>query len=144
MRQQTAQADGPTAHCSPVWRQARHTSDARVCCGRPVAPGRANGKCETNGTYNGRPHLNGWNFEKSLACAHLSQIVEHRRPFPIFIFISRNFGGRHGQRFAAPRVVRNAGGALVVEVQLPELGVAQGAGDEVASDRNRDVFVAAL
>ena len=47
MRQQTAQADGPTAHCSPVWQQARQTSGARVCCGRP---GRAKGKCKIDST----------------------------------------------------------------------------------------------
>ena len=89
--------------------------------------------------HNGRPHLNGWNFEKRLACAHLSQKLEHREPS-----LSRNFGGRHGQRFAAPRVVRNAGGGRVVEVQRGELGVVQGAGDEVARDRDGDVFVAVL
>ena len=89
--------------------------------------------------HNGRPHLNGWNFEKRLACAHLSQKLEHRLPS-----LSRNFGGRHGQRFAAPRVVRNAGGGLVVEEQRGELGVVQGAGDEVARDRDGDVFVAPL
>ena len=32
----------------------------------------------------------------------------------------------------------------MVEVQRGELGVVQGAGDEVASDRDRDVFVAPL
>ena len=89
--------------------------------------------------HNGRPHLNGWNFEKRLARAHLSQKLEHRRPS-----LSRNFGGRHGQRFAAPRVVRNTGGGLVVEAQIGELRVVQGAGDEVARDRDRDVFVADL
>ncbi len=89
--------------------------------------------------HNGRPHLNGWNFEKRLVCAHLSQKLEHRLPS-----LSRNFGGRHGQRFAAPRVVRNAGGGRVVEVQQGELAVAEGACDKVASDRDRDVFVAVL
>jgi hypothetical protein len=89
--------------------------------------------------HNGRPHLNGWNFEKRLACAHLSQKLEHRRPS-----LSRNLGGRHGQRFAAPRVVRNAGGGRVVENQRGELGVVQGAGDEVARDRDRDLFVVLL
>jgi hypothetical protein len=135
LRQQTAQADGPTVHCSPVWQQARQTSDARVCCGRP---GRAKENV-TQTAHNGRPRLNGWNFGKRLACAHLSQKLEHCIPS-----LSRNFGGRHGQRFAAPRVVRNAGGGLVVEGQIGELGVVQGAGDEVARDRDRDVFVADL
>jgi hypothetical protein len=40
--------------------------------------------------------------------------------------------------------VRNAGGWLWVEVKLAELQVVNEAGDEMASDRSRDVFVAIL
>ena len=36
----------------------------------------------------------------------------------------------------------DAGGGLVVEDQLGEIGVVQDAGDEVASDRDRDVVAA--
>ncbi len=74
---------------------------------------------------------------KNVLHAHLSQRLEHRRPSP-----SRNFGGRHGQPFAAPCGMPKAGGGLVVEGQLGEIGVAQDAGDEVASNRDRYVVVA--
>lgn len=66
--------------------------------------------------------------------AHLSQILEHRRPS-----LRRNIVVRHGQRFAPPRVVLNASGGLVVKEQLGKLGVLQGARDEATSDRNRYV-----
>ncbi len=47
MKQQTAEADDPAAHSSPVWQQARQTSGARFCC---EWPGRARGKCKTCST----------------------------------------------------------------------------------------------
>ncbi len=50
-----------------------------------------------------------------------------------------NFGGRLGKPFALPRVVPNTDRGLEAEFQLHKLGVAQDAGDQVASDRNRDV-----
>ena len=40
-----------------------------------------------------------------------------------------------------PRIVPNAGGGLVVEVQRGELGVVQDAGDEVASGSDRDFVI---
>ena len=40
-----------------------------------------------------------------------------------------------------PRIVPNAGGGLVVEVQICKFGVVQDAGDEMARDSNRDVVV---
>ena len=73
--------------------------------------------------------------------AHLSQRLEHRSPFSPFRIFERQHAD-NGQPFTAPRVVPNAGEGLVVEDQLGEIGVVQGAGDEVASDRDRDVVAA--
>ena len=100
---------------------------------------KSKGKMQNKHHTTADPIATGEISQKRLACAYLSQKLEHLHPS-----LSRNFGGRHGQRFAAPRAVRDADGGLVVEVQLRKLGVVQGAGDEVASDRDRDVFVAAL
>ena len=75
-------------------------------------------------------------LEKITANANLPQKLEHRRP-PL----GRNLAGRNGQPLALPRGVPNAGGGLVVEVQLGELGVVQDAGDEVASGSDRDFIV---
>ena len=54
VKQQTAEADDPAAHSSPVWQQVQQTSGARICCERP---GRARGKCKTKSTKkNDQPH----------------------------------------------------------------------------------------
>ena len=80
--------------------------------------------------------------------AHLPQRPEYCRPFldhiprrPVRDYIVER---QHAdiKPFPAPRVVPNAGGGLVVEDQLGEIGVVQDAGDEVASDRDRDVVAA--
>ena len=78
--------------------------------------------------------------------AHLPQRPEYRRPFldhiprrPVREYIVERQHADIMQPFAAPRVVPDAGGGLVVEDQLGEIGVVQDAGDEVASDRDRDV-----
>ena len=62
---------------------------------------------------------------------------EHRSPA-----LGHNVAGRQRQPLALPRGVPNAGGGLVVEAQRAELGVVQDAGDDVASNSNRDVVVA--
>ena len=67
---------------------------------------------------------------------HLSQVFEHR--FPPLI---HNFGGQQGQPFAAPRVVPDAGGGRVVEVNICELLVAQDAGDEAANALDRNIII---
>jgi hypothetical protein len=64
------------------------------------------------------------------------QILEHLRPA-----LGHSGAGRQRQPLAPPRGVRNAVGGPVVEPQLGELGVAQGAGDEVARGRDRDFVV---
>jgi hypothetical protein len=66
----------------------------------------------------------------------LSQKLEHIIPS-----LGHDVGGRHRQPFAVPRIVSNAGGGLVVEVQRYKLGVVQAAGDEVARGSDRDVVV---
>ena len=48
-----------------------------------------------------------------------------------------NFTRRHGQAFALPSVVNDAGGGLVVEFQLSEFVVVQDARDEVAYNSDR-------
>ena len=64
------------------------------------------------------------------------QKLEHHRPALV-----HSGSGRQRQPLALPRGVRNAVGGLVVEVQLGELGVVQGAGDEVACGSDRDVVI---
>ena len=64
------------------------------------------------------------------------QKLEHRRPAP-----GRSVAGRQRQPLALPCGVRNAGGGLVAEVQLGELGVVLDAGDDVARGRDRDVVI---
>ena len=81
--------------------------------------------------------------------AHLSQRPEHRCPFldhiprrPVRDYIVEQQNADIMQPFAAPRVVPFADKGLVVEDQLGEIGVVQDAGDEVASDRDRNVVAA--
>ena len=64
----------------------------------------------------------------------LSQKLEHISPS-----LGHDVGGRHRQPFAVPRIVPNAGGGLVVEVQICKFGVVQDAGDEVARGSDRDI-----
>ena len=75
-------------------------------------------------------------LEKITANANLPQKLEHRRP-PL----GRNLAGRNGQPLALPRRVPNAGGGLVVEPQLSEVGVVQNAGDEAACGSDRGLVV---
>ena len=63
-----------------------------------------------------------------------AQKLQHFRPST-----NLHCDGRHGQPFAAPRVVANAGGGLVVEVQLGKLGVVQDAGYKATNARDRNV-----
>ena len=68
------------------------------------------------------------------------QKLEHRRP-RAGPALGHSVAGRQRQPLALPCGVPNAGGGLVVEVQLGELGVVQDAGDEVASGSDRDFIV---
>ena len=51
------------------------------------------------------------------------------------------FAGQHGQPFAPPRVMANAGGGPVVEANVGQLDLVQDAGDEAAHARDGHLVV---
>ena len=72
------------------------------------------------------------------------QKLEHRRQRADHVFgirLGQSVAGRQRQPLALPRGVPNAGGGLVVEVQICKFGVVQDAGDEVARGSDRDFVV---
>ncbi len=68
--------------------------------------------------------------------ACLAQILQHFPPF-----LALNYAGRHGQPFALPRIVADAGGGLVVEFHYGQPRVVQDAGDETTHARDRNFVV---
>ena len=60
-----------------------------------------------------------------------SQELQHRPPS-----LRHYFAGRHGQPFAAPRVMANVGGGPVAEANVGQLDVVQDAGDDAAHARD--------
>ena len=77
-----------------------------------------------------------WRNPTARANTPYPQKLEHRLPAK-----GHSVAGRQRQPLALPRGVRSAGGGLVVEEQLGEVGVVQDAGDEVARGSNRDAVI---